>query len=68
MKKPKDEAARISVAMGYCPECQAITTFRQQIAALHLDVPSPRCHSDGHEYECNKDKRNGHARAASGRV
>lgn len=63
MKKPASESARISMAMGYCPDCQRpfITNEVKHVGA----APSNGCRSDGHEYECKKGKPNGrYARAA----
>lgn len=63
MRRPKDEAGSISMAMGYCPECQTRWVSKNNVRERLLHLNNYPCVSDGHEYQCNAVARGKRAKA-----
>ncbi len=55
MNKPRNEGDRISMAMGWCPDCQRPFAGKDRPAYTE---PSNGCRTDGNTYECMKGKKN----------
>jgi hypothetical protein len=52
VKKPANEAKRISVAMGYCGDCEKPYRWVGGTAPVRLAIPPNACVGNGSEYEC----------------